>query len=74
MPTTSASDRSWRRGLFGDKGALIGFVLVAITVLAAVFVPLMGLPRPTATSVATELQDPFTAGHLLGSDQLGRDT
>jgi len=66
--------RPWRRGLLTDKGALIGFVLVAITVLSAIFVPLMGLPSPTATAVTAELQDPLTGSHLLGSDQLGRDT
>jgi peptide/nickel transport system permease protein len=74
-PTALAHwSRPLGRGLLADKGAAVGFVLVTITVLAAVFVPLAGLPSPTATGVTAELRDPFTAGHLLGSDQLGRDT
>ncbi len=74
-PTTVGFwSRPWRRGLVADKGALIGFVLVAVTVLSALLVPVSGLPSPTATNVSDELLDPFSAGHLLGTDQLGRDT
>jgi peptide/nickel transport system permease protein len=66
--------RPWRSGLFADKGAVIGFAIVGLTVFLAVFVPILGLPSPTATDVSAELQPPFSPGHLLGTDQLGRDT
>jgi peptide/nickel transport system permease protein len=66
--------RPFTRGALADKGAIAGFVLVSLTVLAAVFVPLLGLPDPVATNVTDELLPPFSPGHLLGTDQLGRDT
>lgn len=74
-PTTVGFwSRPWRRDLLADKGALIGFVLVAVAVFSALFVPLLGVSSPTATNVSGELLDPLSAGHLLGTDQLGRDT
>ncbi len=66
--------RPWARGSLPEKGALVGFVIVALTLLAAIFVPLLGLASPTATDVSAELQSPLSSGHLLGTDQLGRDT
>ena len=62
------------RGSLPDKGALVGLVLVALTLLAAIFVPVAGLASPTSTDVSAELQGPLSSGHLLGTDQLGRDT
>jgi peptide/nickel transport system permease protein len=72
--TPAVRIRPWRRGALPDKGALIGFMLVALTVLSAIFVGVVGMTSPTATDVGAELRSPFTAGHLLGTDQLGRDT
>jgi peptide/nickel transport system permease protein len=66
--------RPWRPGLLADTGAMIGLALVALTVLSAIFAPVLGLPGPTATHSSAELADPMSAGHLLGTDQLGRDT
>ena len=66
--------RPWARGSLPDKGALVGFVIVGLTLLAAIFVPLAGLTSPTATDVSSDLQGPLSSGHLLGTDQLGRDT
>ncbi len=66
--------RPWARGSLPDKGALVGFVIVALTLLAAIFVPLAGLASPTSTDISAELQGPLSSGHLLGTDQLGRDT
>ena len=71
---SSAGPGPWARGSLPDKGALVGFVIVALTLLAAIFVPLAGLASPTATDVSSDLQGPLSSGHLLGTDQLGRDT
>lgn len=58
----------------GDKGALIGVLIVATAGLAALTAPVIGLPDPAHTDVSAQLAAPFSGGHLLGTDQLGRDT
>ncbi|MCP4381387.1 MAG: dipeptide/oligopeptide/nickel ABC transporter permease/ATP-binding protein [Hyphomicrobiales bacterium] len=51
-------------------GGLVVFVLIVLVALAA---PLLPLPDPDITALADRLQRPFTEGHLLGTDALGRD-
>ncbi len=48
------------------------FLLALICVLI-ILVPILPLPNPDATAPANRLQPVFSAGHLLGTDQLGRD-
>jgi peptide/nickel transport system permease protein len=50
----------------------IGFVLVTLTVLAALLAPLVAPYSPTALDVQDRFSPP-AADHLLGTDQLGRD-
>lgn len=47
---------------------LLGTILL-LTALA----PILPLPDPNATAPADRLKPVLTAGHLLGTDQLGRD-
>ncbi len=51
-------------------GGLITLAAVACLVLIA---PLLPLPSPDATEPANRLLPPLSPGHLLGTDQLGRD-
>ncbi len=51
-------------------GAIGAFAIVAV----AVFAPLVAGYGPTATDFAHLFARPLSPGHLLGSDQLGRDT
>lgn len=46
------------------------FLIVALPTLLAGVLP---MPSPTHTDLGNRLQPPFTHGHLLGTDQLGRD-
>lgn len=46
------------------------FLLVALPIALAGVLP---LPSPTETDLASRLLPPFSPGHLLGTDQLGRD-
>jgi peptide/nickel transport system permease protein len=46
---------------------------VLVTVVFAVFAPLIARYAPTATSFGHVLEAPFSPGHLLGTDELGRD-
>ena len=50
-----------------------GLVLLGILVLSAVFAPLITPWDPIQQDLTNALADPGTGGHLLGTDQLGRD-
>jgi peptide/nickel transport system permease protein len=71
---TVASGRpsAWRR-LTQNSVATFGLVLLVAIVGIAVSAPLLPLANPDVTDVAHRLLPPLSAGHLLGSDQVGRD-
>ena len=52
--------------------AACAFILLAIAG-AAVLAPWLGLPDPAATNAAQRLLPVGSSGHLLGTDELGRD-
>jgi peptide/nickel transport system permease protein len=52
---------------------IIGLVLLAIAVLAVTFAPLLTSAAPNQIDVLNPLAPPLTPGHLLGTDQFGRD-
>jgi peptide/nickel transport system permease protein len=52
---------------------IIGIVLLAIAIAACVGAPLLVSQSPTTIDVLHPLSSPGTAGHLLGTDQFGRD-
>jgi ABC-type dipeptide/oligopeptide/nickel transport system permease subunit len=53
---------------------VIGAVGVLVIILVAVAAPLLSSYNPTATDFTHLFAPPGSPGHLLGSDQLGRDT
>ena len=66
---------AWRR-LVRNPGAIVGFALVALFVLTAIFAPLIAPydPREQDLSLLSEGCCPGpTADHWFGVDQLGRD-
>ena len=63
---------AWRL-LINNRLAAAGLCLVVLIALLAVLVPILPLPDPDATAPADRLKPVLTAGHLLGTDQLGRD-
>jgi peptide/nickel transport system permease protein len=71
---TSASARlpAWRL-LVNNRLATAGLCIIVLIALVALLVPLLPLPDPDATAPADRLKPVLTAGHLLGTDQLGRD-
>lgn len=77
LPTMPA----WRRGLrhsLGHRGLVIGSVILALIVLAALFAPWLSPHDPYAQEVTQRLIPPawYAKGsweHLLGTDKLGRD-
>ncbi|MCD7059814.1 dipeptide/oligopeptide/nickel ABC transporter permease/ATP-binding protein [Pelagibacterium xiamenense] len=73
-PATEPSARlsSWSL-LLNNRLATGGLIVLGIIALLAILAPLLPLDNPNATAPADRLQPPFSEGHLLGTDQLGRD-
>lgn len=63
--------RRLRRRLAGRPLAIAGMVLVVACALAAMLAPLSG--SPAATDYNALFHNPLSPGHLLGTDELGRD-
>ncbi|MFP1645290.1 ABC transporter permease [Pontitalea aquivivens] len=53
--------------------AMIGFLIVALLLLMAAFAPLVATHDPITQNLGQRLLPPLTAGHLLGTDEFGRD-
>jgi len=59
---------------FGKSGgAVLGLCLVGAVALAAMVAPALAPHDPDAIDTARRLARPLTAGHLLGTDEFGRD-
>ncbi|HEV2242340.1 MAG TPA: ABC transporter permease [Streptosporangiaceae bacterium] len=52
---------------------IAGLVMLGIAILAALLAPVLASQSPTAIDPAHLLAAPFSPGHLLGTDQYGRD-
>ncbi|MGO1582105.1 MAG: oligopeptide ABC transporter permease [Actinomycetaceae bacterium] len=68
---TSPDKLAWRRFL-KNPVAVIGVVALVITVLASVLAPLISPYPPNAIDL-TNVRQPPSADHLLGTDSTGRD-
>ncbi|MHB8104426.1 MAG: ABC transporter permease [Dehalococcoidales bacterium] len=64
--------RRFARVFFGRKLYLIGFIIVVLLILTAIFAPLIARYDPVSNDLPNKLQGPSTE-HWLGTDQLGRD-
>jgi ABC-type dipeptide/oligopeptide/nickel transport system permease subunit len=69
----AAQRRRLRRRFTRRPTAVLGLVGVACFVLVAIFGPLLSPHDPDATNYEQIFVSPFGAGHLLGTDDLGRD-
>ncbi|PZX05964.1 dipeptide/oligopeptide/nickel ABC transporter permease/ATP-binding protein [Celeribacter halophilus] len=61
------------RLLFRNRLAGLGAVILGIIIILVTITPLLPLPDPNATATANRFLRPFSEGHLLGTDHLGRD-
>jgi peptide/nickel transport system permease protein len=52
---------------------IVGLVMLGIAILAALLAPVLASQSPTAIDPPHLLAAPFSPGHLLGTDQYGRD-
>jgi peptide/nickel transport system permease protein len=75
-PQTRRARGYWRtvgRRLRRDYVTLFFALVIAIIALAAILAPLVAPFDPNASSVATRLKPIGYKGHILGTDELGRD-
>ncbi|MCG8710252.1 ABC transporter permease [Brenneria sp. 4F2] len=62
-----------------QRAGMLGFILLVILLLAAIFGPWLGLPPPTKSNLLMRMQPPTWSGlfspgaHPFGTDELGRD-
>lgn len=56
-----------------NKTAVAGFIVVLIMVILAVFSPMIATHDPNALSLSNACLKPGEAGHIFGTDELGRD-
>ncbi len=61
------------RLLARNQLALVGGVVLAFVVILSVLTPVLPLQAPDVTNTADRFLPPFSEGHLLGTDHLGRD-
>ncbi|MDX6236233.1 MAG: peptide/nickel transport system permease protein [Kribbellaceae bacterium] len=74
LPGRSARTLPTRRRTGRPNGTLVvGLVLLALLVLAAICAPLITSADPIAQDLTKALLPPGSPGHLLGTDRLGRD-
>jgi peptide/nickel transport system permease protein len=67
---------AWYKGWLGFRSntlAMLGLIVLAILVLAAIFAPVLATHDPFAQDLGQRLLAPGEDGHLLGTDSLGRD-
>src|SRR5271156_4993189 len=69
---TTRRPKPWRLFLHNDM-ATIGLVILALVVVTILATPFLPLDSPDLTDPANRLIRPLNAGHLLGTDHLGRD-
>jgi peptide/nickel transport system permease protein len=56
-----------------NKLALVGSIIAVLFGLAAIFGPIFAPEDPARQDLLASFESPFSHGHLLGTDQLGRD-
>ena len=69
----SAAERRATRRWYRQPALIAGIIIIGIIVIAALAAPLLTPYNPTTQNLTASLLGP-SAHHLLGTDQLGRDT
>ncbi|MBC45799.1 MAG: peptide ABC transporter permease, partial [Thalassospira sp.] len=76
-PDIKTKKRSARPSAFKllarNQLALMGAAILALVIALVLITPILPLPDPDVTDPAQRLLPPFSDGHFLGTDHLGRD-
>src|SRR5579872_2418978 len=73
LPIVAPPRRHASRLFFRHRLAALGLVVVVALILSAAFAPWLAPYNPDDIDIANRYAPPLSAGHLLGSDDLGRD-
>ncbi|MEH7308569.1 ABC transporter permease, partial [Neobacillus drentensis] len=66
----------WKESLYlitKSKSVLIGGIFILIVVICAIFAPIIATHDPYEMVMSDRLLKPMEDGHILGTDQYGRD-
>jgi peptide/nickel transport system permease protein len=72
-PPPARKRRSNWQLLMANRLAAAGLFLFGFIVIVALLAPILPIPDPDITDQPNRLLPPFSSGHLLGTDHLGRD-
>ena len=72
-PSPARKRRSNWQLLMANRLAAAGLFIFGFIVILALLAPLLPIPNPDITDQPSRLLPPFSDGHLLGTDHLGRD-
>src|SRR4051794_36770977 len=72
-PAGSAPVRDFIRRLWHIRLAAVGIIIVGLVIVVSLFAPLIAPYDPTERNTRNLLKAP-SAQHLLGTDEIGRDT
>lgn len=70
---TPSLSKVFLKKLFRNKLATLGLILVFLMVLLAIFAPVLAQFKPNEMAMDSTLLKPGQEGHLLGTDNYGRD-
>lgn len=73
IPTSARKRRSNLQLLMANRLAAAGLFIFGFIVILALLAPILPIPNPDITDQPNRLLPPLSAGHLLGTDHLGRD-
>lgn len=71
MPTLARRRTGSAAG--SNTGLVVGCVLFGLLLVLAILAPVLSPHSPTSQNIAEALLPPLSPGHLLGTDDLGRD-
>lgn len=71
LPTTSLQHQAWQR-FYQHKPGIIGAVVLAVIIVLVLIIPIISPTDPNLINL-TKIEQPPSAAHWLGTDELGRD-
>lgn len=64
---------SFFRKLLRNKTAVVGLIIILITIICALFSPFLSTHDPNKVNTVEAFKKPGEDGHILGTDEFGRD-
>ncbi|RNB83316.1 ABC transporter permease [Brevibacillus fluminis] len=72
-PKKQKNENSIMRRLLKNRLAFVGLIIICIMIISALFAPLIATHDPLKMDLTNTLTEPGVNGHLLGTDNYGRD-